>query len=132
MSDSVIPMIEESTVAELQAGLRGELIRPGGEGYEEARLVWNGLIDKRPGLIARCRDVLGSLQQEPYGRKARLCPDLAVQSGVDLPMAPPADELGRTRWRNPLDGAAVVHGERRLGPRREVARLAARRGRQKE
>lgn len=33
----------------------GELLRPGDAGYEEARLVWNGAIDRRPAMIARCR-----------------------------------------------------------------------------
>jgi FAD/FMN-containing dehydrogenase len=35
---------------------RGELIWPGDPGYEQARRVWNGMIDKRPALIARCAD----------------------------------------------------------------------------
>jgi hypothetical protein len=33
---------------------RGALLRPGEEGYEESRRVWNGAIDRRPALIARC------------------------------------------------------------------------------
>ena len=37
------------------AGFSGELLRPGDEGYDEARRVHNGMIDKHPGLIARCR-----------------------------------------------------------------------------
>jgi FAD/FMN-containing dehydrogenase len=36
------------------AGFRGELIGPGHPGYEEARAVYNAMIDRRPGLIARC------------------------------------------------------------------------------
>jgi FAD/FMN-containing dehydrogenase len=34
---------------------RGELLRAGDQGYDGARRVWNGMIDKRPALIARCR-----------------------------------------------------------------------------
>jgi FAD/FMN-containing dehydrogenase len=37
------------------AGFSGELVRPGDPGYDEARSIHNGLIDKRPALIARCR-----------------------------------------------------------------------------
>jgi FAD/FMN-containing dehydrogenase len=37
-------------------GFRGELLRPGGDGYDEARQVFNGMIDRRPALIARCFD----------------------------------------------------------------------------
>jgi hypothetical protein len=36
--------------------LRGELIRPGDIGYDKARRVWNGAIDKYPALICRCAD----------------------------------------------------------------------------
>jgi FAD/FMN-containing dehydrogenase len=35
---------------------RGELIAPGDPTYDEARAIWNGAIDRRPALIARCRD----------------------------------------------------------------------------
>jgi FAD/FMN-containing dehydrogenase len=38
----------------LRAGFRGALLRPGEEGYDGARRVWNGAIDRRPALIARC------------------------------------------------------------------------------
>jgi FAD/FMN-containing dehydrogenase len=47
-----------STIADEQLaaleGFAGALLRPGEEGYEEARHAYNGLIDKRPALIARC------------------------------------------------------------------------------
>jgi hypothetical protein len=41
----------------LQQSFRGELIRSGHAGYESARRVWNGNIDRRPALIARCTGV---------------------------------------------------------------------------
>jgi FAD/FMN-containing dehydrogenase len=50
-------VIEAGAVDELQASFRGELIRPGAAGYDEHRKVWNGSIDRRPGLIARCTGV---------------------------------------------------------------------------
>ena len=37
----------------------GEVVAPGGRGYEEARLVHNGLVDRRPALIARCLSAAG-------------------------------------------------------------------------
>ena len=39
---------------DLRRRFRGALLRPGEEGYDEARRVWNGAIDRRPALIARC------------------------------------------------------------------------------
>jgi hypothetical protein len=47
-------IIDEAQVQAFQAGLRGQLIRPSDSNYDEARAVYNGMIDKRPALIARC------------------------------------------------------------------------------
>lgn len=44
-------------VDELQASFRGDLVRPADAGYDEHRKVWNGSIDRRPALIARCTGV---------------------------------------------------------------------------
>ncbi len=58
-------VIEKAVVEELAASLRGRLLLPTSEGYDAARKVWNGMIDKRPALIARCtctEDVQASVQ----------------------------------------------------------------------
>jgi len=41
---------------DFRAAFRGDLIEPGDPGYDEARAVYNGMIDRRPRLIARCAD----------------------------------------------------------------------------
>jgi hypothetical protein len=46
--------INDRTFAQLRGQFRGALLRPGEEGYDEARRIWNGAIDRRPALIARC------------------------------------------------------------------------------
>jgi FAD/FMN-containing dehydrogenase len=46
--------VDEATIQEFSAGLRGTLLRPGDDGYDAARRVWNGMIDRKPALIARC------------------------------------------------------------------------------
>jgi FAD/FMN-containing dehydrogenase len=46
--------LEEATVQAFEDGLRGKLLRPGVDGFDVARCVWNGMIDRRPALIARC------------------------------------------------------------------------------
>ena len=43
--------------ASLHRRFKGELLRPGEPGYEEARTIWNGMLARRPGIIARCGDV---------------------------------------------------------------------------
>jgi FAD/FMN-containing dehydrogenase len=44
-------------IDELRAGFRGALLQAGDDGYDAARRVWNGSIDRRPALIARCTGV---------------------------------------------------------------------------
>jgi FAD/FMN-containing dehydrogenase len=56
----------------LQASLRGELIQRGDPKYEAARKVYNGMIDKRPLLIARCADVADVIAAVNFARENRL------------------------------------------------------------
>src|SRR5580700_8288830 len=41
----------------LHRRFKGDLLRPGDDGYEDARVIWNGMAARKPGLIARCADV---------------------------------------------------------------------------
>src|SRR5438105_12767188 len=56
----------------LKASLRGELIQPNDEGYDAARKVYNGMIDKYPALIARCADVADVIAAVNFGRENNL------------------------------------------------------------
>lgn len=47
-------MIDNRAFHTLRESFRGALLRPSEEGYDEARRVWNGAIDRHPALIARC------------------------------------------------------------------------------
>jgi FAD/FMN-containing dehydrogenase len=47
--------VAEERIGELSTGFSGRLLRPGDTDYDTARRIHNGLIDKRPALIARCR-----------------------------------------------------------------------------
>jgi len=49
--------IESEAVEALGSALRGPLLRRGDEGYDQAREIWNAMIDKRPAMIARCTGV---------------------------------------------------------------------------
>src|SRR6476659_1814311 len=50
-------MLNEDSITQLKGNLRGRLIQPGDTDYDEARAVYNGMIHKKPRLIARCADV---------------------------------------------------------------------------
>src|SRR5579885_3512491 len=71
--------LEESVVETLAAQLRGVLLRPGDDGYEQARRVYNGMIDKHPVLIARCVDVADVIAAVTFAREQHLT--LAVRGG---------------------------------------------------
>lgn len=47
----------QDEIAALRKQLRGPLLQPGEPAYDEARSVWNAMIDRRPTLVARCLDV---------------------------------------------------------------------------
>src|SRR5260221_8169388 len=62
-------IVKELDSSTLKASLRGELIQPGDEGYDVARKVYNGMIDKRPALIAYCVDVADVIAAVNFGRE---------------------------------------------------------------
>ncbi|MBC5992052.1 FAD-binding oxidoreductase [Pontibacter cellulosilyticus] len=65
-------MNETSTVQDLKAELLGKLIQPNEEDYDQARKVYNGMIDKHPRLIARCEDVADVVYAVNYARENNL------------------------------------------------------------
>lgn len=65
-------MLNDTTLATLKASLRGELIQRNEPGYEEARKLYNGMIDKRPWLIARCVDVADVITAVRFGQDHEL------------------------------------------------------------
>ena len=69
----------EATLAEFQASLRGALLRPGNEGYETHRKIWNGMIDRHPALIARCAGVADVISAVQFARSHHLL--VAVRGG---------------------------------------------------
>jgi FAD/FMN-containing dehydrogenase len=66
-------------VVELGQTFSGQLLRSGDAGYDEARKVHNGLIDKRPALIARCRGVADVADVINFTRRLGL--EVAVRGG---------------------------------------------------
>ncbi|WP_222918602.1 FAD-binding oxidoreductase [Natrinema sp. SYSU A 869] len=64
---------------QFEAGLHGNLIRPDDADYDDARAVWNGMIDKQPALIARCRGVGDVISAVDFAREHDLL--VAVRGG---------------------------------------------------
>lgn len=74
-----IEPLEEAAVQEFAANLRGELIRPEDDGYDATRAVFNGMIDRRPALIARCGGVADVIRGVDFARTYTL--PLSVRGG---------------------------------------------------
>lgn len=68
-----------TSITDFASGLRGYLIQPEDEGYEEARQVYNGMIDKRPALIVRCANVADVISAVNFGRENRY--KVAIRGG---------------------------------------------------
>ena len=57
--------LSNNILTALQSGLQGSLCLPDEAGYDEARTIWNAMIDRRPGAVVRCRvanDVIGAVR----------------------------------------------------------------------
>ena len=71
--------LDEDRLAIFVAGFSGEVLRPEQSGYETARRVHNGLIDKRPALIARCRGTADIVDAVTFGRASGL--EISIRGG---------------------------------------------------
>lgn len=69
----------EQAVSAFAAQLHGELIQPGNTRYDEARKVYNAMIDKQPALIARCKDVTDVVKAVNFGRTNQMT--VAIRGG---------------------------------------------------
>jgi FAD/FMN-containing dehydrogenase len=72
-------MVDDAALTGLEAGFRGELVGRDHPGYDEHRKIWNGSIDRRPALIARCAGVADVIAAVKFAREHGL--PVAVRSG---------------------------------------------------
>lgn len=79
MSKTATQSIDPASLEALRRSFRGDLIGAGDPGYEEQRRVWNGSIDRRPALIARCTGVADVIAAVRFARERGLL--LAVRCG---------------------------------------------------
>ena len=71
--------LREQAGEQFTAGFRGELFVPSDEGYDEARKIYNAMIDRRPGLVARCNDAADVISAVNLAREKSWL--LAVRGG---------------------------------------------------
>jgi FAD/FMN-containing dehydrogenase len=68
-----------NALEQFRAGFAGRILAPGEPGYEEARRVYNGAIDRHPALVARCRGTADVVAAIHYGREQDL--PIAIRGG---------------------------------------------------
>ena len=64
--------LESALIDEFTAGIRGEVVHPEDASYEETRKIFNGMIDKHPGLFVKCEDVADVIYSVNFCRENQL------------------------------------------------------------
>jgi FAD/FMN-containing dehydrogenase len=76
---ATVPAAAPSSLAALAAGFGGEILTAADDSYDDRRRVWNGMIDRRPAVIARCTDAGDVAAALRYAREHDL--EIAVRGG---------------------------------------------------
>lgn len=71
--------VDRDTIEHFTASFRGRIVQPGDDGYDEARIIWNAMIDKKPALIAQCTGVADVISAVNVARETGLL--VAVRGG---------------------------------------------------
>ncbi|MPY75675.1 MAG: FAD-binding protein [Alphaproteobacteria bacterium] len=71
--------LKEEALKELAGRLRGKLVLPGEGGYDQARTIWNAMIDRRPGAVVRCAGAADVVRAVTFARDHDLV--LSVRAG---------------------------------------------------
>jgi hypothetical protein len=101
-------------VQALAAGVSGGVLLPGAEGYDAARMMWNGMFDRRPALIARCRNASDVHHAVDFARESRIL--TAVRAGGHSQSGKSVCNSGLVIDVSPMQGV-------RVDPQRKIAYL---------
>ncbi len=71
--------LDTAVIDTLRGSMLGEVVEPGDPGYDDVRKVWNGQIDRRPAIVARCRGVADVITAVRFAREHDLL--AAVRGG---------------------------------------------------
>jgi FAD/FMN-containing dehydrogenase len=71
--------LDAGAVRDLAKRVRGTVLRPGDAGYEEARTIWNGLIDRRPAIVVQCGGAEDAVEAVNFARDHGLL--LSIKGG---------------------------------------------------
>jgi len=71
--------MKSDMIDDFKSRLRGRLIQPNDAGYDEARKIWNAMIDKKPGMIVHCAGAADAMASVAFARDHELL--LAIRGG---------------------------------------------------
>jgi FAD/FMN-containing dehydrogenase len=71
-----MPSTADALTTELRASFKGPITTPQDPWYEEVRAVWNGMVERRPAIIARCTDAEDVAAAVAFGRTHDLAPSV--------------------------------------------------------
>jgi hypothetical protein len=77
--NGAVAMVDLASLDALEQDLRGTILLPKAEGYDQARRIWNGMIDRRPAVIVRCAGAADVVSAVNFGRDHDLL--IAVRGG---------------------------------------------------
>ena len=66
-----MPSLDQASIADLSTRFSGVLLRPDESGYDDARKIHNGMIDRKPALIARCLGTADIVDAVKFARIAQ-------------------------------------------------------------
>jgi FAD/FMN-containing dehydrogenase len=97
--------VNDADIASLRSNVRGELVVAGDARYDEARRVWNGNVDRRPGLIVRCTGAADVQQAVNFARSLGLL--VSVRGGGHSAPGYGTNEGGLVIDLSPMKGIRV-------------------------
>ncbi|GGW70460.1 FAD-linked oxidase [Streptomyces lucensis JCM 4490] len=110
--DTAKGILGDATVAELEADLRGTVVRAGDPGYDRARAVWNAAHDKHPALVVRCAGTADVVRAVEFARSQDLL--VAVRGGAHSIAGFSTCDDGIVIDLSPMKGAVVDPAGRRV------------------
>ena len=102
--------LSATKVERFASGLAGRLLRQSDRDYDEARRVWNGMVDKRPALIARCAGTADVVASVRFAREHDLV--ISVRGGGHNYAGKSVCEGGLMIDLSPMKGIIVDPGRR--------------------
>lgn len=72
-------IMNNEKMTDLKSAIAGEILLPGDMGYDNARAIWNGMFNRKPAIIIRCRNTSDVVEAVNFGRDNQLL--IAVKGG---------------------------------------------------